>query len=66
MAIIFDEKQKIFKLDSAGSSYIFKIYDEDYLVHLYYGAKIPDYNLPHYEDRQMYASFSAWNASMSI
>lgn len=65
MAIIFDEKQKIFKLDSAGSSYIFKIYDEDYLVHLYYGAKIPDYNLPHYEDRQMYASFSAWNANLT-
>ena len=64
MAILFDAEKKIFKLDSAGSSYIFKIYDENYLVHLYYGAKIPDYNLPNFENRYMYASFSASNANM--
>ena len=45
MSIIFDSEQKIFKLDTAGSSYIFKIYQQDYLIHLYYGAKVPDYNL---------------------
>ncbi len=64
MSILFDAEQKIFKLDSAGSSYIFKIYDENYLVHLYYGAKIPDHNLPKFENRYSYASFSASNANM--
>lgn len=61
MAIIFDGEKKIFKLDTLGSSYIFKIYHENYLVHLYYGAKIPDYNLTDFPDRRMYASFSASN-----
>lgn len=64
MAILFDAEKKVFKLDSAGSSYIFKIYDENYLVHLYYGAKIPDHNLPRFENRYSYASFSASNANM--
>ena len=61
MPIIFDSEKKIFKLDTVSSSYIFKIYDENYLVHLYFGAKIPDYNLKNFEDRRMYASFSASN-----
>ncbi len=64
MPIIFDSEKKIFKLDTAESSYIFRIYDENYLVHLYYGAKIPDYNLKSFEDRRMYASFSASNPHM--
>ncbi len=64
MAIIFDEKKKIFKLDTLGSSYIFEIYQENYLVHLYYGARIPDYNLTDFPDRRMYASFSASNPHM--
>ena len=64
MPIIFDKEQKIFKLDTAGSSYIFKIFQENYLIHLYYGAKVPDYNLPGYEFRPAYASFSASNANM--
>lgn len=65
MSIIFDSSQKIFKLDTPESSYILKIYDENYLVHLYYGARIPDYNLPHFEDRAMFASFSPWNANLT-
>ena len=64
MPILFDSKEKIFKLDTSASSYIFKIYQEGYLVHLYYGARIPDYRLPGFERRRMYASFSAWNAHM--
>ncbi|MBR3768399.1 MAG: alpha-galactosidase [Clostridia bacterium] len=64
MPIIFDSEKKIFKLDTLSSSYIFKIYDENYLVHLYYGAKIPDYNLTDFEDRRMYASFSASNPNL--
>ncbi len=61
MSIIFDSEKNIFKLDTLSSSYIFRIYDENYLVHLYYGAKIPDYNLTDFSDRRMYASFSASN-----
>ncbi len=65
MPIIFDSKKKIFKLDTLNSSYIFKIYSENYLVHLYYGAKIPDYNLTDFEKRSMYASFSPSNCNMT-
>lgn len=64
MPIIFDSEKKIFKLDTLSSSYIFKIYEQNYLVHLYYGAKIPDYNLTDFPDRRMYASFSASNPHM--
>ncbi|MBQ2759588.1 MAG: alpha-galactosidase [Clostridia bacterium] len=65
MPIIFDSEKKIFKLDTLNSSYIFKIYRENYLVHLYYGAKIPDYNLTDFEKRNMYASFSPSNCNMT-
>lgn len=64
MSIIFDSEKKIFKLDTLNSSYIFEIYQENYLVHLYYGAKIPDYNLKDFPNRRMYASFSASNPHM--
>lgn len=64
MPISYNSDKKIFKLDTSSSSYIFKIYDENYLVHLYYGAKIPDCNLKDFENRSMYASFSASNANM--
>ncbi len=64
MSITFDSEKKIFKLDTLSSSYIFEIYRENYLVHLYYGAKIPDYNLKDFPDRRMYASFSASNPHM--
>ena len=39
--ITFDEKQKIFKLDTPNTSYVFGIEDTfGYLVHFYYGPKI--------------------------
>jgi len=65
MPIIFDSEKRIFKLDTCSSSYIFRIYDENYLIHLYYGAKIPDYNLPHYEKRKRHGAVSAWNAKLA-
>ena len=38
--ITFDEKQKIFKLDTPNTSYVFGIEDTfGYLVHFYYGPK---------------------------
>ncbi len=42
MAIQYIEKLNCFKLDTLGSSYIIKLYEEGYLFHVYYGAKIPD------------------------
>ncbi|MDO4458517.1 MAG: alpha-galactosidase [Clostridia bacterium] len=45
MPILFNEKEMLFKLDTLSSSYIIQVYDEGYLLHLYYGAKIPDMNV---------------------
>lgn len=61
MSIIFNEKQKTFKLDTSKSSYIIKIYDEGYILNLYYGAKIPDIYVPNREKVQPCASFSLAN-----
>ena len=49
MPISFDSERKIFKLDTATSSYIIEIYEQNYLIHLYYGAKIPDTNLKNHK-----------------
>lgn len=41
MAITYDEKTKIFKLDSAHTSYMIGIVDQEQFVgHIYYGAKL--------------------------
>lgn len=61
MPISFDSQRRIFKLDTATSSYIFQIYEQDYLIHLYYGAKIPDNNVELLAYREPSASFSAAN-----
>ena len=49
MPISFDSERKIFKLDTATSSYVIEIYEQNYLTHLYYGAKIPDTNLKNHK-----------------
>ncbi|MCQ2475130.1 MAG: alpha-galactosidase [Clostridia bacterium] len=64
MPIIFDSEKKIFKLDTANSSYVIEIYDENYLLHLYYGAKIPDYNLKNLKFKGGFASFSPVNINI--
>ena len=61
MSIFFDEKKRIFRLDTSDSSYVIKIYDEGYLLNLYYGKKIPDCNLSGFETRRRNASFSLAN-----
>ena len=39
--IIFDENNRIFKLDTPGSSYMIKIADEEgFLLHMYYGKRL--------------------------
>jgi alpha-galactosidase len=65
MAIVFNEKDKIFKLDTKGSSYIIQIFDEGYLLHLYYGAKIPDMNVSGLAYRGMYASHHPSNSKIN-
>ena len=42
MAIIIDEKKKIFHLQTTDTSYVFSIVKDEVLVHLYYGAKKSD------------------------
>ena len=61
MPIIYDSQNKTFKLDTATSSYIIKIYDENYILNLYYGAKIPDTYVPDRECVSPNASFSPAN-----
>ncbi len=65
MPIVFDSEKKIFKLDTSTSSYIMEIYQENYLVHLYYGAKIPDNNVSALKYRGYFASFSPMNINVT-
>ncbi len=61
MPIVFDAQHNTFKLDTATSSYIIKIYEEGYLLNLYYGAPIPDTCIVNREKRWPSASFSLAN-----
>ena len=64
MAITFDRQHRVFKLDTSLSTYAFMVYRENYLVHLYYGAKIPDTDLSYLMGRSRFASFSPSNAKV--
>jgi alpha-galactosidase len=66
MPITFDEKRKIFKLDTLNSTYAFGVYDQGYLVHLYYGKKIPDDNLLSLSYRGNFASIELENDKVNI
>ena len=61
MSIIYDAQNKTFKLDTKTSSYIIKVYDENYLLNLYYGAPIPETYISGREMRRPNASFSLAN-----
>ena len=41
MPITFDKQLKVFKLENQQFTYAFMVYQENYLVHLYWGAKLP-------------------------
>ena len=60
MPITFDEKRKIFKLDTLDSTYAIGI-REGYLIHLYYGKKIPDDYLLDLPFRGYFATISPKN-----
>lgn len=42
MPVIFDEKVRVFKLDTPNSTYAFHAAESGYLLHLYYGKSVPD------------------------
>ncbi len=45
MPVIYDEKARVFKLDTSNSTYAFHITESKNLLHLYYGASIPETDL---------------------
>ncbi|MDR1733764.1 MAG: alpha-galactosidase [Oscillospiraceae bacterium] len=45
MLITYNEEKRIFKLDAGESSYVLYADPNGYLVHLYYGKRIPDADL---------------------
>ena len=63
MSVIFDSEKRVFKLDTPSSSYAMKISPTGYLLHLYYGAYVPDTDLDYLRMRQRNAAFSACVAS---
>ncbi len=64
MPISFDSEHRVFKLDTATSSYVFEIYEQNYLLHLYYGAKIPDSNLSAHRYKGWFASHAPLNINI--
>ncbi|MBQ8576148.1 MAG: alpha-galactosidase [Clostridia bacterium] len=63
MPISFDKERRIFKIDSLNSTYAIGVFRGEFLVHLYYGKKIPDTNLIHTAFRGGFASISPLTAS---
>ncbi|MDD6799439.1 MAG: alpha-galactosidase [Firmicutes bacterium] len=66
MAIIFDFERKVFRLDTPQSSYAMYISESGFLIHLYYGAKIPDTDLIYLAKRPNTVSFSALTADQKL
>ena len=64
MPISFDPAKRLFRLDTKTSTYAFFVYRENYLVHLYYGAKIPDSDLEYLMYRGKFDSLSPWNTKV--
>ncbi|MBR3691706.1 MAG: alpha-galactosidase [Clostridia bacterium] len=58
MSITFHPEHNTIKLDSSRFSYILKIYEQNYILNIYYGAPIPDAYIPKREQRYPNASFS--------
>ena len=45
MPIIYNEKARVFKLDTPNSTYAFHVTESKNLLHLYYGASVPETDL---------------------
>lgn len=61
MSILYDSEKRLFKLDTSETSYVIGIYEEGYLLNLYYGAKINDMHFENFCKRNPSASFSPVN-----
>ncbi len=57
MSIKYIPETKTFKLDSKTSTYMFGVYNANFLVHYYYGAPIPDSDVSELRYRPGFASF---------
>lgn len=66
MAIQFIKENNTFKLDTYSSTYIFGVFEGNYLVHYYYGAPIPDTNVDSLWLRPWFASFCPDSPSAKI
>ncbi|MBQ7839348.1 MAG: alpha-galactosidase [Lachnospiraceae bacterium] len=64
MSIAFDPQKRTFKLDTATSSYIIQVYEENYLLNLYYGPWIPESFIDGRQCRRPNASFSPTNPAV--
>ena len=63
--ISYNEQTRIFQLDSKSSSYVIGVFEGGYLLHYYYGAKIPtgeDFSNMYYRGPQ--ASFIPYNVEV--
>ena len=46
MSVSYNEKERVFRLDTPGSTYLIGLVDEEgFLGHIYYGKRIPDDNM---------------------
>ena len=45
MSMIYDEKNRLWKLDTPNTSYVLGLVDGRFLAHIYYGAKVTDTDL---------------------
>ena len=61
MSIFYDSEKRLFRLDTSESSYVIGIFEENYLLNFYYGAKITDMHFENFCKRNPSASFSPAN-----
>ena len=48
MPIAFTEKNRIFHLSTKHTSYLFRVFENDYLFTLYYGKKLRTADMTHH------------------
>ena len=59
MPILVDKKKRIFKLDSGDSSYIMLVNERDFLVHGYWGKRLPEGDYSYLSETWGHSSFEA-------
>lgn len=65
MSVFFDKENRIFKLDTKTSTYAMLIGEGGYLIHLYYGEKLPDRNLKYLMYRGWFDSLSPFSPDVT-